>query len=422
MARVVLKGIVKTFDEETVIDSLNLYVPDGSFTVLVGPSGCGKTTTLRIVAGLEKETQGEIWIGNEKVNDLPPGKRDVAMVFQNYALYPTMTVRENIEFGLKNRKVPKGERRRLISEIAEIVGLGDYLDRKPGSLSGGQRQRVALARAMVKKPQVFLLDEPLSNLDAKMRHQMREELKELHRRLGTTFIYVTHDQVEAMSLGDQIVVMNKGEIQQAAPPLEVYRYPANLFTARFIGSPAMNILSARVCGGGKELRLWHEEGPGQNGRSMVKSLTLPAKWAAMLAPYDGSAIFVGIRPEKIRLEELSPVAETSTGWRVRGTVGAREILGAETVYQIESEIGLLTVKSVSETLLEERKAVRLFLPYGDLHFFDRRTQRRIGEIPRGNCVSPATLHQGATRSEGAFAETKAMVLEPAVGSGRGERG
>src|SRR5699024_7406842 len=210
MAEIILKNISKKFKEEEVVKNLNVTIRDGSFTVLVGPSGCGKSTTLRMIAGLEQQSSGDIWIGDECVNDLPPGKRNIAMVFQNYALYPTMTVKGNIEFGLKNKKVPKKEREKLIREISEIVGLTDYLDKKPNKLSGGQRQRVALARAMVKKPKVFILDEPLSNLDAKLRSQMRSELIQLHKKLGTTFVYVTHDQVEAMSMGDEIAILNKG--------------------------------------------------------------------------------------------------------------------------------------------------------------------------------------------------------------------
>jgi len=221
MAKVVLQQVTKTFNGQNVVKGINLVVPDGSFTVLVGPSGCGKSTTLRMIAGLENVSEGEIRIGDTSVNHLPPGKRDVAMVFQNYALYPTMNVFDNIAYGLRNRGVPKKECKVLVEEIAEVVGLSPYLNRKPSQLSGGQRQRVALARAMVKKPKVFLMDEPLSNLDAKLRNQMRVELTSLHKQLGSTFIYVTHDQVEAMTMGDQIVVMNEGSIMQAAAPMDL---------------------------------------------------------------------------------------------------------------------------------------------------------------------------------------------------------
>ncbi len=217
MGAIQLKNVTKKFGDQMVIDNLNLSIEDGSFTVLVGPSGCGKSTTLRMITGLDEPTSGDIYIDGKKINDLTPGKRDIAMVFQNYALYPTMTVRENIEFGLENKKVPKEERKKRVQEICEVVGLTQYLDRKPATLSGGQRQRVALARAMVKQPKVFLMDEPLSNLDAKLRGQMRVELIGLHKKLGTTFVYVTHDQVEAMSMADDIVLMKDGYIVHIQP-------------------------------------------------------------------------------------------------------------------------------------------------------------------------------------------------------------
>ena len=223
MANIILKDIKKSYSNKTtVIENLNLEIEDGSFTVLVGPSGCGKSTTLRMVAGLEDITSGELYIGDENVTKVEANKRGISMVFQNYALYPHMSVKENIEFGLKNNKVKKEERNRLISEVSSIVGLDEYLNRKPSDLSGGQRQRVALARAMVKTPKVFLMDEPLSNLDAKLRNQMRSELIQLHKRLKSTFVYVTHDQVEAMSMADKIVIMNKGKIMQQDSPKEIY--------------------------------------------------------------------------------------------------------------------------------------------------------------------------------------------------------
>lgn len=240
MASIEIKNVTKSFGSNTVIENMNLTIEDGKFTVLVGPSGCGKTTLLRMIAGLDQQTSGSIVIGGRDVSDVPPRKRGVAMVFQNYAIYPTMSVRENIEFGLKNNKVPKAERKKLVETISETVGLYEYLDRKPSTLSGGQRQRIALARAMVKKPSVFLMDEPLSNLDAKLRVQMRVELIELHKKLGSTFVYVTHDQVEAMSMADTIILMNKGEIQQEATPEQIYHHPNNMFTAHFIGVPPMN--------------------------------------------------------------------------------------------------------------------------------------------------------------------------------------
>jgi len=241
MGEIVFKNICKSFGETKIIENLDLTIKDGEFTVLVGPSGCGKTTLLRMIAGIGPATSGELYIDDEEISDVPPGKRGIAMVFQNYAIYPTMSVRGNIEFGLKNKKIPKAERDKLIDEVAETVGLTPYLNRKPSELSGGQRQRVALARAMVKKPKVFLLDEPLSNLDAKLRVSMRTELIELHHRLKTTFVYVTHDQTEAMSMADTIILMDHGEIQQMAPPEVIYNDPNNVFTAQFIGTPPMNI-------------------------------------------------------------------------------------------------------------------------------------------------------------------------------------
>ena len=242
MGAIQLRNVKKKFGSDVVIENLNLDIADGSFTVLVGPSGCGKSTTLRMITGLDEPTSGDIYIDGHKINDLTPGKRDIAMVFQNYALYPTMTVRENIEFGLENKKVPKEERKKRVSEICEIVGLTEYLDRKPATLSGGQRQRVALARAMVKQPKVFLMDEPLSNLDAKLRGQMRVELIGLHKKLGTTFVYVTHDQVEAMSMADDIVLMKDGYIVQQSNPRELYNNPNCIYAAQFIGTPQMNVI------------------------------------------------------------------------------------------------------------------------------------------------------------------------------------
>ena len=243
MAEIKLHHVSKIFNQVRVIDSLDLVIPDGKFTVLVGPSGCGKTTLLRMIAGLGPATSGQVLMDGQDITDLDPGKRDIAMVFQNYAIYPMMTVRDNIDFGLKNRKVPKAERQRRIAEVARMTGLTELLDRRPSTLSGGQRQRIALARAMVKQPKVFLMDEPLSNLDAKLRNSMRSELIELHKNLGTTFVYVTHDQVEAMAMADMIVLINKGKIMQKGNPRELYNDPDNTFTAQFMGTPPMNVFS-----------------------------------------------------------------------------------------------------------------------------------------------------------------------------------
>ena len=299
MSSITLKNIHKEYGKEIIIPELNFTIEDGSFTVLVGPSGCGKSTTLRMIAGLEKPSSGEILIDDENVVDVEPGKRGIAMVFQNYALYPTMSVKDNIEFGLKNKKIPKEERKQLIEDVSEIVGLTPYLNRKPSELSGGQRQRVALARAMVKKPKVFLMDEPLSNLDAKLRQQMRIELIELHKRLGTTFIYVTHDQIEAMSMGDNIILMDKGVIMQRSTPKEMYHNPQNVYTAQLIGTPPMNIVD-----------------------NMVPDIK------------------IGFRPEKISF--LDPGEALLD---ISGRIITKEQLGAEMNYSVETAYGKVIVKT-----------------------------------------------------------------------------
>lgn len=337
MAEIVLQNLVKKFNEKTVVDSINLTIEDQAFVVLVGPSGCGKTTTLRMIAGLEKPTSGQIHINGTCVNDIAPGDRDVAMVFQNYAIYPTMSVRDNIEFGLKNRKVPKEERNKLIVDICDIVGLSDYLDRKPSTLSGGQRQRVALARAMVKKPSVFLMDEPLSNLDAKLRNQMRTELIQLHQRLATTFIYVTHDQVEAMSMGTKIVVMDEGVIMQESSTHELYHHPNNVFAAQFIGNPPMNIFRTDLFN--------------MYGMDMV------------------DAESVGFRPEKVRLSEATS-SNDELGLVIGGVIKTRELLGSEAIYLIQSDVGSVKVKSYEETAFSVGDKVKLSIQKNHLHYFD----------------------------------------------------
>ncbi|TBL75131.1 ABC transporter ATP-binding protein [Paenibacillus thalictri] len=354
MAEIILRNISKMYKDETVISDLNLTIKDGSFTVLVGPSGCGKSTTLRMIAGLEKESGGEIWIGDKRVNNTQPGLRDVAMVFQNYALYPTMTVRENIEFGLKNRKVPKQERETLIRDICEIVALTPYLDKKPQNLSGGQRQRVALARAMVKKPQVFILDEPLSNLDAKLRGQMRTELIQLHQRLRTTFVYVTHDQVEAMSMGDEIVVMNKGVIQQVDSPMKLYNDPNNLFAAQFIGTPAMNILSFGDVHG------------------------LKVETRARIG-------YVGFRAEQVPMG----TEHHMEGLEIEGEIVTRESLGAENIYQIKSAAGTFFAKTFISPL-ETAVRIKVVIPYNVLYYFDPEGQRIRGlDMPQTKSLAVA---------------------------------
>ena len=296
MAEVILKNVCKIYEGGVkAVNSVSIDIHDKEFMVLVGPSGCGKSTTLRMIAGLEEISDGEIKIGERVVNDVPPKDRDIAMVFQNYALYPHMTVYENLAFGLKLRKFPKAEIDKRVKEAADILGIGDYLDRKPKALSGGQRQRVAVGRAIVRKPAVFLFDEPLSNLDAKMRVQMRAEINKLHTRLGTTMIYVTHDQIEAMTMGDRICVMKDGVIQQIDTPLNIYDKPANTFVAGFIGTPPMNIFKGTLVNeGGKFV---FKSGP--------ISVALPADRNIAIESYAGKDILFGIRPEDIGSERAT---------------------------------------------------------------------------------------------------------------------
>src|SRR5262245_27727952 len=290
MAQVTLRNLVKKFSEEVVaVHSVNLDIQDKEFVVLVGPSGCGKTTTLRMVAGLEDISAGEIFIGNRLVNDVPPKDRNIAMVFQNYALYPHMTVYKNMAFALKLRRTPRDEIDRRVKAAAYILGITELLERKPKQLSGGQRQRVAVGRAIVRQPEVFLFDEPLSNLDAKLRVNMRSELIKLHERLDATMIYVTHDQVEAMTMGDRIVVMRNGFIQQVGPPMEVYNQPVNQFVAGFIGSPPMNFLEGRIVEEKGELQV------DLNGLRLV----LPPDKAKLSETYVNKNVVFGIRPEDI---------------------------------------------------------------------------------------------------------------------------
>src|SRR5881398_1426163 len=289
MGQVVLKGINKFYDSVHAVKDVNLQIRDKEFVVFVGPSGCGKTTTLRMIAGLEAISSGDISIDGNVINQLAPMDRDIAMVFQNYALYPHMSVRDNMAFGLKMLKFERGEIDKRVREAAEILDIGQLLDRKPRQLSGGQRQRVALGRAIVRHPRVFLFDEPLSNLDAKLRVQMRVELKKLHLRLGTTAIYVTHDQVEAMTLGDRVVVMKDGVVQQVGEPLELYNTPANKFVAGFIGSPAMNFANVKVTEA--------------NGSLLAENaglrITLPGETAQRLRGHVGREITLGVRPEDL---------------------------------------------------------------------------------------------------------------------------
>jgi multiple sugar transport system ATP-binding protein len=323
MAQVSLKSLTKKFEEVVAVKDVNLEINDREFVVLVGPSGCGKTTTLRMVAGLEEITEGDIYIGNRLVNNLASKDRNIAMVFQSYALYPHMKVFDNMAFGLKMRKVPKEERSTLVHEAAEILGIKELLDRKPKQLSGGQRQRVALGRAIVRKPDVFLFDEPLSNLDAKLRVQMRTELIKLHNRLKSTSIYVTHDQVEAMTMGDRIVVMRNGLIQQVGSPLDLYNHPANLFVAGFIGSPAMNFLDCSLA----------EE----NGNVFLQTsgfkISLPEDLAGKAKAANTKDMVFGARPEDITKKGTGEQSGRKSD-PVNAQVNVIETLGKETYLDI----------------------------------------------------------------------------------------
>ena len=311
MARIVLDGVTKVFGSDVVaVDDVSLEIGDGEFMVLVGPSGCGKSTILRLLAGLEDVTAGEISIGEQNVTDLPPKERDVAMVFQNYALYPHMTVEQNIGFGLKLRRTPKDGIRSRVRGAAKILGLEPFLARKPAELSGGQRQRVAMGRAMVREPKAFLMDEPLSNLDAKLRVQMRSELARLHERLGTTTVYVTHDQVEAMTLGERVAVLKDGVLQQVDTPQALYNAPANLFVAAFIGSPPMNLVEAKV-----------------DRRTIdFAGFTLPVPEAVDLSAYDRRTVILGIRPSDM---EDSAVWQAGSLPTIEVTADVTEELGSE---------------------------------------------------------------------------------------------
>jgi multiple sugar transport system ATP-binding protein len=361
MAGVVLKDVAKRFGETRVIEHLDLDVKDHEFMVLVGPSGCGKSTALRMIAGLEEITSGTIAIGDRVVNDVPPKDRDIAMVFQSYALYPHMSVRENLEFGLRIRKTPKAEMDRLVAEAAQILGIEKLLARKPKELSGGQRQRVALGRAIVRKPAVFLFDEPLSNLDAKLRVQMRAEIKKLQARLGTTSIYVTHDQIEAMTMGNRIAVLNEGRLQQVGAPLELYARPANLFVAAFIGSPPMNFFKATV----------------QDGTIAGSgfSLPIPERLRGALAGRQGSAVVAGIRPENV-IQPGGTVRGAAA--RVPVAVEIAEPLGDEVIVHARAGEDLVVFRQEPRRIPGIGDKLEVQLELDELHLFDATTQVRLG--------------------------------------------
>ena len=349
------------------VKDFNLEVEDKEFIIFVGPSGCGKTTTLRMIAGLEEISDGELAIDGRVINDVEPKDRDISMVFQNYALYPHMTVYYNMAFGLKLRKVPKAEIDKLVHEAAKILDLEPLLDRKPKALSGGQRQRVAMGRAIVRNPQVFLMDEPLSNLDAKLRGQMRIELSKLHQRLGTTIIYVTHDQVEAMTLGTRIVVMNAGIVQQVDTPQALYETPNNLFVAGFIGSPQMNFLDAKctVKGDAVELDL---------GESTI---TLTGDKAKKLIDggYDGKTVVMGIRPEDVYDDEETVAAHPETV--IESTVRVYELLGAEVYLYFDYAGANFTARVKPSTTARTGDHIKIALEPSKIHVFDKETEMTI---------------------------------------------
>jgi multiple sugar transport system ATP-binding protein len=363
MSNVTIRKVHKHYADFHAVKGVSLEIKDKEFVVLVGPSGCGKTTTLRMVAGLETISEGDIMIGNKIVNELPPMDRDIAMVFQNYALYPHMTVYDNMAFGLKMRKFDKAEIAKRVNNAADILDIKGHLSRKPRMLSGGQRQRVALGRAIVRNPQVFLFDEPLSNLDAKLRVQMRVELKKLHQRLATTSIYVTHDQVEAMTLGDRVVVMKDGLIQQVGEPLELYNNPANKYVAGFIGSPAMNFADTMI----------EEAGNAVYATNPTMRIRVPEQIAARMGPHKGKPVTLGIRPEDLHMatgadpEDLAFDAVVEVG----------EQLGSEIILDLTAG-GSAMVASVEPTVkVKPQQKIRLGINPAGLRFFDATTEAAI---------------------------------------------
>jgi multiple sugar transport system ATP-binding protein len=363
MGQVVLKDINKFYDSVHAVKDVNLQIRDKEFVVFVGPSGCGKTTTLRMIAGLEAISSGDISIDGQVVNNLAPMDRDIAMVFQNYALYPHMSVYDNMAFGLKMRKFARAEIGKRVKDAADILGIGDYLKRKPRQLSGGQRQRVALGRAIVRHPRVFLFDEPLSNLDAKLRVQMRVELKKLHLRLGTTAIYVTHDQVEAMTLGDRVVVMKDGWVQQVGEPLELYNRPANKFVAGFIGSPAMNFATVTMSNGSA----------GITAKNAGLEIEVPGSEAERLRPHVGRQLTLGIRPEDLHVARDADPA----GLTFNSKIEVVEQLGSEILLDVRVGDATMVAAVEPTTRAKVQDTVRLAVNPERLHFFDTKTDMAV---------------------------------------------
>ncbi|MFT8347665.1 ABC transporter ATP-binding protein [Clostridium saccharoperbutylacetonicum] len=368
MADLSLRHIYKIYEGDvTAVKDFNLEIADKEFVVFVGPSGCGKSTTLRMIAGLEEISKGELYIGGKLVNDVEPKERDIAMVFQNYALYPHMTVYDNMAFALKLRKAPKDEIDKKVREAAKRLDIEHLLERKPKALSGGQRQRVALGRAIVREPKVFLMDEPLSNLDAKLRVQMRTVISKLYQSLGTTFIYVTHDQVEALTMGTRIVVMKDGIIQQVDTPLNIYNTPTNLFVAGFIGSPQMNLVSGTVAENDGKLYCKFEE----------NNILLPQEKAAILKEkgYANKEVVFGIRPE--HLDDSKELIESNPAATLTGDVEVVERMGAESYIYFKSGNNDMTARVDGSTECEPKDKIKLFVEHENIHVFDKETELRI---------------------------------------------
>jgi multiple sugar transport system ATP-binding protein len=355
MASVTLKSVSKSWGSVVAVEAFSLDIADREFMVFLGPSGCGKTTTMRMIAGLEDPTDGDIYVGERLINEVAPGDRDIAMVFQNYGLYPHMSVADNIAYPLRVRRTPKAERLRLVQEAAAKVELGGYLDRKPAALSGGQRQRVALARAIIRRPQVFLMDEPLSNLDAKLRVSMRGQLKHLQRDLGITTIYVTHDQVEAMTLADRVVVLSKGRLQQVGTPLEIYNKPANAFVAGFLGSPPMNLLAGHA-----------EAGAFKHGSFALTGIKAGARGPVLL----------GQRPEDLRI--VAPEAGD-----LRGEVFSSELLGDAALITVKAGPDLVIVKAEKDCPARMGDDIGVLFDRSSLHLFDGADGQRLPDLVAG---------------------------------------
>ena len=378
MASLSLRHVYKRYPGGvTAVSDFNLEIKDKEFIILVGPSGCGKSTTLRMVAGLEEISDGEIYIGDKLVNDVAPKDRDIAMVFQNYALYPHMTVFDNMAFGLKLRKTPKDEIKRRVEEAARILDISHLLERKPKALSGGQRQRVALGRAIVREPKVFLLDEPLSNLDAKLRAQMRTEISKLHQRLGTTFIYVTHDQTEAMTMGTRIVVMKSGLIQQVDTPNNLYLYPCNLFVAGFIGSPQMNFIEAKLLKEGENylVEFGSEDTKTRAGVKYKIQLPTSKNKDNCLEAYAGKEIIMGIRPENVHNEE--DLIEIHKDGVVEADVEVTELMGAETYLYMNCEGQAINARVSPTNTARPGDKIKIAFETAKIHLFDKETELTI---------------------------------------------